>query len=360
MNVACVKEIKNAENRVGLMPSHAYEYVKAGHTVYIERGAGLRSGFSDEDYLQAGAVLTSVEEAWEKADMIIKVKEPLESEYPYFREDLILFTYLHLADNKPLTDALLASGVTGVAYETVTDRNGRLPLLRPMSEIAGKLAIQAGEKYLESHYGGKGILVSGVTGVAGGNVLIIGAGAVGLSACKAALGSGARIAIMDRDIDRLAYIDDLYDHEIQTIYSDENNLIKELKRADIVVGSVLIPGDKAPKIVRREHLKLMEPGTVLVDVAIDQGGCFETSRPTTHDDPIYIDEGIVHYCVANIPGAVPKTATQALGNVTLPYGLLLANEGIEQAMAKNPGLKNGLNTYRGLVMNEPVRKALYD
>ncbi len=358
MIVGCVREIKESENRVGLMPTHAFEYVNAGHTVIVESGLGEASGFPDALYSDAGAtVVDSAEAVWAQVDMMIKVKEPLESEYPLMRAGQILFTYLHLADNAPLTQALVDRKVTAFAYETVTDSQGRLPLLRPMSEVAGRLSIQQGAKYLEGHYGGKGILLSGVPGVHGGHVVIIGAGVVGMSACKTALGTGASVSILDTNLDRLAYIEDVFNGRVNTIFSDEHNIQEELKRADIVIGSVLIPGDKAPKLVRREHLELMEKGTVLVDVAIDQGGCFETSKPTTHQNPIFIDSGIVHYCVTNMPGAVPQTSTHALGNATIRYGLEIANRGALEAIQSNEGLFNGLNAYDGYITNAAVARS---
>ncbi|QIK69905.1 alanine dehydrogenase [Erysipelothrix sp. HDW6C] len=359
MIIGCVKEVKNAENRVGLMPSHVFEYVNAGHSVFVERDLGIGSGFNNQEYRDAGAtVLDDAKAVWDLAEMMIKVKEPMASEYDLMKPDSIIFTYFHLADNKPLASVLLEKRISAVAYETVTDANGRLPLLRPMSEVAGRLSIQEGEKYLEGHYGGKGILLSGVPGVRGGHVVIIGAGVVGTSAVKTALGTGATVSVLDRDLNRLAYLEDVFNGQISTIYSDETNLRAELMRADIVVGSVLIPGDKAPKIVRREHLALMGKGTVLIDVAIDQGGCFETSRPTSHVDPIFIEEGIVHYCVTNMPGAVPKTSTYALGNATLPYGLKIANLGLHDAIMSDVHLKDGLNTFGAQVTNRAVAKAL--
>lgn len=359
MIVGSVKEVKDFEQRVGLMPSHVLEYIKQGHQVLVEKGLGLGSGFSDDEYEQAGAqLLDSAADVWAQVEMMIKVKEPIPSEYDHLREGLILFTYLHLASNLELTQVLLDKKVSAVAYETVTDDHGGLPLLKPMSEVAGRLSIQQGAKYLEKTYGGKGILLSGVPGVSGGHVVILGGGAVGMSACKTALGTGASVSVLDRNIERLSYIEDVFQGQINTIYSDEQSLINELQKADVVVGSVLLPGEKTPKLVRREHLKLMEPGTVLIDVAIDQGGCFETSRPTTHSDPIFIDEGMVHYCVTNMPGAVPKTSTFALGIATISSGLLIANLGLKGALERNKHLLMGLNTYRGLITNRAVANAL--
>ena len=359
MIVGSVKELKDFEARVGLMPSHVVEYVANGHQVLVEQGLGLASGFSDEDCtLAVATICTDAKTVWDEVELMIKVKEPIPCEYEYLREGLILYTYLHLASNPELTSILLDKKVSAIAYETVTDNLGGLPLLKPMSEVAGRLSIQQGSKYLEKTFGGKGILLSGVPGVTGGHVVILGGGAVGMSACKTALGTGASVSVLDRNIERLAYIEDVFQGHINTIYSDEASLIKELKRADVVVGSVLLPGEKTPKLVRREHLKLMEPGTVLVDVAIDQGGCFETSRPTTHSNPTYIEEGMVHYCVTNIPGAVPKTSTIALGIATIGIGMQMANLGLQKALEQNPHLKMGLNTYDGKICNRAVASAL--
>lgn len=359
MIIGCVKELKDFEARVGLMPSHVMEYIAQGHTVLCEKGLGEGSGFADDEYIKAGAqLLDDASQVWEQVDFMIKVKEPIPSEYAFLRPGLILFTYLHLASNAELTQVLLDQKVSAIAYETITDDAGMLPLLKPMSEVAGRLSIQQGSKYLEKTYGGKGILLSGVPGVSGGHVVILGGGAVGMSACKTALGTGASVSVLDRNIERLAYIEDVFGGHINTIYSDETSLINELKKADVVVGSVLLPGEKTPKLVTREHLKLMDPGTVLVDVAIDQGGCFETSRPTTHSDPIFIDEGMVHYCVTNMPGAVPKTSTIALGIATIGIGMQIANQGLHQACRANPHLVMGLNTYDGHITNQGVAKAL--
>lgn len=359
MLVGCVKEIKDDEQRVALTPSHVVEYIKGGNDVIVESGLGLGSQYDDEDYKLAGAtVYKTAKEVWEKAEMIVKVKEPIESEYDLMQENQILFTFVHLASNKPLTDALLKNKVSAVAYETVRNRNGNLALLKPMSQVAGRLSIQQGAKYLEKSFGGKGLLLSGVPGVRRGHVTIIGGGVVGMSACMTALGTGATVSVLDRDLDRLDYIEDVFNGEVETLYSDEKNLMDEVKKADIIVGSVLLPGAETPKIVRREHLQYMEKGTVLVDVAIDQGGCFETSRPTTHHEPIFIDEGIVHYCVTNMPGAVPKTATRALANATLPYGMRIARFGLDKAFEMDQGLMEGLNTHQGYVTNKAVANAL--
>lgn len=359
MKIGCVKEIKPFENRVGLTPSHADEYIMAGHEIMIESGAGLGSGYSDEDYQAVGVtVATCAKDVWDFSEMILKVKEPLESEYEFFKEDLILFTYLHLASDQRLAEILQKKKVKAVAYETIEDEFGRLPLLKPMSEVAGRLAIQEGSKYLEKQYGGKGILLSGVPGVRGGNVLIIGSGVVGMNACKTALGMGANVTVLGKDLSRLDYFSDVFNGQIQTVYSDRISLERELKTADLVVCSVLVPGGKTPKLIMRNHLSLMQKGSVIVDVAIDQGGCAETSRPTTHDDPIFEVDGVIHYCVGNMPGAVPMTATQALGNATLHYGLQIANLGLEQAIVASEGIARGLNVYAGEIVHPQVAKAL--
>ena len=359
MVIGVAKEIKNNEFRVGLTPGAASAYVAAGHTVLIEKGAGLGSSYTDEEYAAAGCkIVETAEEAW-AADMVIKVKEPLESEYKYFRKDLILYTYLHLAADEPLTKALMESEVKAIAYETIVDsRFGGLPCLAPMSEIAGRMSIQEGAKYLERPFGGRGVLLGGVTGVKRGNVLILGAGNVGLNAAKMAVGLNANVTITDVNLTRLAYIDDLFGSKITTLYSSDANIREALKDADLVIGSVLLPGKATPKLIRKEHLKLMKPGAVIVDVAIDQGGCCETSHPTTHDDPIFVMDGIVHYCVANIPGAVSNTSTQALVNRTLPYGLRLANMGVEAACKADKGLMNGVNCYAGKCTFPGVAEAL--
>ena len=359
MIVGCVKEIKPFENRVGLMPSHAYEYVSSGHEVLVESGCGVGSGFEDDAYREVGAVVLETAEAvWERADMILKVKEPMPEEFSRMRDGQILFTYLHLASNVELASVLRDRRISAVAYETVEDNFGRLPLLKPMSEVAGRLAIQEGSKYLEKTYGGKGVLLSGVPGVRSGNVVILGSGVVGMNACKTALGMGANVTVLGRDLSRLDYFSDVFNGSLQTVFSDSLNIERELKTADLVVCSVLVPGGKTPSLITREHLKMMQPGTVIVDVSIDQGGTCETSRPTTHMDPIYIEEGIIHYCVTNMPGAVPMTSTQALGNATLPYGLQLADYGLEKAVQRNAGLARGLNVYRGEIVHQEVAKAV--
>ncbi len=359
MKIGCVKEIKSFENRVALTPSHADEYIQHGHTIMVESGAGIGSGYSDDAYRAVGVtVADTAKEVWEFSDMILKVKEPLEEEYIYFREGLILFTYLHLASDPKLAKKLQEKKVKAIAYETIEDEFGRLPLLKPMSEVAGRLAIQEGSKYLEKQYGGKGILLSGVPGVRGGNVLIIGSGVVGMNACKTALGMGANVTVLGKDLSRLDYFSDVFNGQIQTVFSDRISLERELRTADLVVCSVLVPGGKTPKLIMREHLSIMQKGSVIVDVAIDQGGCAETSRPTTHDDPIYEVDGVIHYCVGNMPGAVPMTATQALGNATLHYGLQIANSGLESAIKTSQGIARGVNVYAGEIVHPQVAKAL--
>lgn len=357
MKVGSVKEIKNNEFRVGLVPDNVTAYVNAGHQVYIERDAGVGSGFSTEEYQAAGAViLDTAKEVWDTVDMMVKVKEPLEPEYQYFRKDLILYTYLHLAADRPLTDALLSSGVKGVAYETLIERDGSIPLLAPMSQIAGRLSVQEGAKYLEKPMGGSGVLLSGVPGTPKANVVILGAGTVGTNACKIAVGMGANVTITDVNLARLAYLDDVFGARIQTLYSTDASVAKALATADLVIGSVLIPGKRAEKIIKRSYLSSMRPGSVIVDVAVDQGGCCETTKVTYHDDPIYVVDGVVHYCVGNMPGAVPRTSTIALTNATLRYGLQIANAGLEEACRNNTVLYSAINTYQGKCTCENVAK----
>lgn len=348
MKIGTVKEIKNNEFRVGLTPDNVKAYTGAGHSVYVERDAGVGSGFSTQEYEKAGAViLATAKQVWDTAEMIVKVKEPLEQEYPYFRENMILYTYLHLAADRPLTDALLQSGVKGVAYETLMERDGSLPLLAPMSQIAGRLSVQEGAKYLEKPMGGSGVLLSGVPGTPKAHVLILGAGTVGANACKIAVGMGADVTITDISLPRLAYLDDNFGARIQTLYSTDSAVEQAMAQADLVVGSVLIPGKKAPKIVKRPYLSAMRPGSVIVDVAVDQGGCCETTHVTYHDDPVYTVDGVVHYCVGNMPGSVPRTSTIALTNATLRYGLQIAESGLEQACRANNVLYSAINTYGG-------------
>ena len=348
MRVGCVKEIKNNEFRVGMTPDNVKEYRIRGHEVYIERGAGLGSGFTDAEYEAAGAaMLDTAKEVWDKAEMMIKVKEPLPAEYPLFHENLILYTYLHLAADKPQTDALLAGKVKAVAYETLIEKNGSIPLLAPMSQMAGRLSVQEGAKYLEKHCGGEGILLAGVPGTPKANVVILGGGSVGTNACKIAVGMGANVTILDINIQRLAYLDDIFGARIQTLMSTDANIEKAVKEADLVIGCVLIPGKSAPKIFKKKYLKEMKLGAVFVDVAVDQGGCGETTRVTYHDNPVYVEDGVVHYCVGNMPGAVPRTATIALTNATVAYGLQIAGKGLERACRENEVLYSAVNTYDG-------------
>ena len=346
--LGCVKEIKNNEFRVGMTPDNVKSYVNAGHDVYIEKGAGEGSGFLDAEYEAAGAkMIDTAKEVWDTVEMMIKVKEPLPEEYPLFHEGLILYTYLHLAADKPQTDALLGAKVKGVAYETLIERNGSIPLLAPMSQIAGRLSIQEGAKYLEKRFGGEGVLLAGVPGTPKANIVILGGGSVGTNACKIAVGMGANVTIMDINLQRLAYLDDIFGARIQTLVSNDANIEKAVKEADLVIGCVLIPGKSAPKIFKKKYLKEMKPGAVFVDVAVDQGGCGETTKVTYHDDPIFIEDGVVHYCVGNMPGAVPRTSTIALTNATLSYGLQIAGKGLEQACKDNEVIYSAINTYDG-------------
>jgi alanine dehydrogenase len=348
MIIGLVKEIKPQESRVGLTPNGVSAYKSAGHRVLVEAHAGEGSGFTDGEYRNAGGeILDSAKAVWEAAQMIVKVKEPVASEYPFLRENLILYTYLHLAADKPLTDALLAAKTKGVAYETITDEHNGLPCLTPMSQIAGRMAVAQGAKYLETTYGGRGMLLAGVPGVEKGKVVILGGGTVGTEACKIAVGLGADVTIMDINLRRLAAIDDLFGSRINTLYSTPENIRASIASADVVIGAVLIPGKKAPRLVTKADLSLMKKGSVLVDVAVDQGGCFETTRATTHEKPVFIEDGIVHYCVANMPGAVARTSTLALANATLAPGLKIANQGLEAVIAHDRHLANGVNTYKG-------------
>lgn len=358
MKIGTTRELKNHEYRVGLTPDNVSAFVAAGHTVFVETGAGQGAGFSDQAYREAGATMCATpKEVFDRCDMIVKVKEPEEQEYSLLRKDQILYTYLHLAPNPALTQALVKSGCKAVAFETITDGNV-LPCLRPMSQIAGRLSVQEGAKYLEKGFGGSGILLGGVPGVQKGHVVILGGGTAGEYAAKAAVGVGARVSLLDVNLNRLSYLDELFGNTVETLYSTEANIRKALSTADLVVGTVLIPGGKTPHLVRREHLPLMKKGAVIVDVAIDQGGCCETSHVTTHDDPVFIEQGIVHYCVGNMPGAVPYTSTIALANATFRYGMLMANLGLEEAVRRDAGLANGLNVYCGKVTNRNVATAL--
>ena len=348
MKVGCVKEIKNNEFRVGLTPDNVKSYVNAGHEVYIEKDAGVGSSFATSEYEAAGAkICDTAKEVWATVDMMVKVKEPLPEEYPLFKENLILYTYLHIAADRPQMDALLQYKVKGVAYETLLERNHTLPLLAPMSQIAGRLSIQEGAKYLEKPFGGSGMLLSGVPGTPKAKVVILGAGMVGTNACKIAVGMGAQVSIVDINLERLAYLDDVFGARIQTLYSTDAVIEKELASADLVVGSILIPGKAAPKVGKAAYLKNMKPGSVIVDVAVDQGGCFETTHVTYHDNPTYVVDGVVHYCVGNMPGAVPRTSTIALTNATLKYGLQIANKGLEGACKENDVMYSAINTYGG-------------
>ena len=358
MRIGTVKEIKRYEYRVGLTPSNVKEYVSNGHAVYVQTGAGAGSSFSSEEYAAAGAtILNTAKEVWDACDMIVKVKEPLPDEYPLIKEDQIIYTYLHLAASRQLTEALLASKAKAVAYETIEDASGGLPLLRPMSEIAGKLSIQAGARCLEKPMGGRGVLLGGTVGVKKAECMIIGGGIVGTAALKMALGLGANVTILDKNVERLAYLDDIFGSRIQTLYSTPAAIEESLPKADLVIGAVLIPGGKAPKLIRKEDLKTMKPGAVIVDVAVDQGGCCETTTLTYHDAPTFVVDGIVHYCVGNMPGAVSQTSTYALTNATLPYGLKIANQGLDAAIAQDEGLLKGVNTYNGKLTCKEVATA---
>ncbi len=358
MRIGCVKEIKKYEFRVGLTPSSVKEYVNHHHQVLIEKGAGENSGFSDEDYINAGAtIINEAAKVWEQSEMIVKVKEPLESEYKYFRPGLIIYTYLHLAADEKLTMALLEKQVKGVAYETIVLDDGTLPCLKPMSEVAGRLSVIEGAKHLEKPFGGSGVFLSGVPGVARANVCIIGAGVVGENALKMAVGLNANVTILDINMKKLTYLDDIYGNRITTLYSNNHNIETACLNADLVISGVLLPGAKAPKLIKRAFYKHMNPGSVIVDVAIDQGGSTEVSKVTYHDDPVYEVDGIIHYSVANMPGAVPKTSTIALNNSTLRYGLLIADAGLEEAIKISKPLKFGVNTFGGKVTCKGVAEA---
>lgn len=357
MRIGIPKEIKVKENRVSCTPNGAHALVQAGHQVHVQSGAGEGAGFSDQQYLDSGAsIVANAAEAWD-AEMVMKVKEPIPSEYQYFRKDLLLFTYLHLAADKPLAEALCDAEVAGVAYETV-QIGRRLPLLEPMSEIAGRMSTLMGCFYLAKSQGGEGVLLGGIPGVPSGNVLVIGGGAAGLNAARVAAGIGANVTLLEVDMEKMHFIDMSMHGSVRTIYSTEAALLEKLSETDLLIGAVLIPGAKAPKLIKREFLKQMKPGSVFVDIAIDQGGCAETSRATTHDDPVYFEEDVLHYCVANMPGAYARTSTQALTNSTLPYALHLANLGLEGALRQIQELRPGLNTYRGSVVYQAVAEAV--
>jgi alanine dehydrogenase len=358
MIVGIPKEIKNNENRVALTPGGVFEMTKEGHTVYVQETAGAQSGITDADYKNAGAIiLPKIESIYEAADMIIKVKEPIAEEYKYIRENQLLFTYFHFASSEPLTRAMIESKSVCIAYETVETLNRSLPLLIPMSEVAGRMAIQQGARYLEKPVKGRGVLLGGVPGVPPGKVLVIGGGVVGTQAARMAAGLGAQVTILDKDLERLRYLSDVMPANVVTMFSNEYNIRNLVQTNDLIIGAVLIPGAKAPKLVTREMVKTMRPGTVMVDVAIDQGGAFETSKATTHQDPVYLVDDVLHYCVANMPGAVPFTSTVALTNATLPYALELARKGWKKACAEHLPLKKGLNIIQGKVVYKGVADA---
>ncbi len=359
MLIGCPTEIKNQEYRVGITPAAAHEAVANGHQVIIQKNAGAGAGFPDAEYIAAGAeIVDTAAEIFERAEMVVKVKEPQAVERKQLRKGQILFTYLHLAPDPEQTKDLLESGVTAIAYETVTDRNGGLPLLAPMSEVAGRLAPQVGSWTLQKANGGRGVLMGGVPGVAPAKVTVLGGGVVGTHAAKIAAGMGADVTVLDLSLPRMRYLDDVFGGDFKTLYASKGNTAEMVAGADMVIGAVLIPGAAAPKLVTRDMLKTMKPGAVLVDVAIDQGGCFETSHATTHDDPIYEVDGIMHYCVANMPGAVARTSTQALGNATMPFMIALANKGWRQACADDPHLLDGLNVHDGHITYAAVAEAL--
>ncbi len=355
MKIGIPRELKNHEYRVGMTPAGVHTLAEAGHQVVVETEAGLGSGFTDDEYVQAGArILPSADEVYAAGDLIIKVKEPIEPEYERMREGQTLYTYLHLAPLPVLTEVLQQRKVTGIAYETITDARGGLPLLTPMSEVAGRMSVLVGATYLQRAHGGRGILISGVPGVPPGDVVVIGGGIVGLNAIKIAHGMGSRVVVLETNADRMRWLDDIFHGAVTTLASNRLNLEAALGRADLLIGAVLIPGAAAPKLVTRDMLKLMKPGSVIVDVAVDQGGCFETTHATTHSDPVYEVEGVVHYCVANMPGAVPRTSTMALTNATLPFALKIANMGVKEAVRSNPHLREGVNTYAGHITCKPV------
>ncbi|MCI0460239.1 MAG: alanine dehydrogenase [Gemmataceae bacterium] len=353
--VGVPKEIKTDEYRVAMIPVGVEELTRAGHKVLIQAGAGQGSGISDERYAANGAeIVADVNAIWERADLVVKVKEPLKNEWPLMRRGQVVFTYFHFAADEGLTRVVMESGITAIAYETIRDDHGRLPLLTPMSEVAGRMSIQEGAKYLERPFEGRGILLGGVPGVLPANVVILGGGVVGANAAKVAAGLGANVAILDVNLDRLRYLDDVMPRNVTTLFSDRHNILDSLDRADLLIGAVLIPGAKAPYLVRRADLKRMQHRAVIIDVAIDQGGCVETSRPTTHSSPTYIVDDVVHYCVTNMPGAVGRTSTYALTNVTLPYVMQLVRKGFERAVRENPGLAEGVNIRDGKVTSPAV------
>ena len=358
MKIGIPTEIKTAENRVSMPPHGVADLTRRGHTVYVQSGAGAGSGFTDDEYIATGAdILPTAADVWNSAEMVVKVKEPLPDEYAFLRPDLILFTYLHLAASESLTRALMDSGVTGIAYETIEDENGKLPLLEPMSEVAGRMASQVVAQYLTKHEGGRGVLMGGVPGVARANVVVLGGGTVGTHAAQMALGMGAHVTILDINLERLRYLDNVLHGNLTTLYSNRANIDAAVLQADAVIGSVLIAGARAPKLVTREMLADMQDGAVIVDVAVDQGGCVETTHPTTHDDPTFIIDGVVHYGVANMPGAVPRTSSLALSNATLPYVVKLADKGLRDALKSDDGFFKGLNIHQGGVTYPAVAAA---
>ncbi len=357
MIIGVPREIKDNEARVGVTPAGVKALTEAGHTVLVETAAGAASGFEDAEYKAAGAQLVTAAEAWNKAEMVVKVKEPVEKEYGFFREGLVLFTYLHLAPVPELTEKLLSSKVIGIAYETVRDKQGTLPLLTPMSEVAGRMSVQVGASYLEKERGGRGILLGGVPGVPPAHVTIVGGGIVGTNAARVALGFGAKVTLVDLNLNRLRELDDIFNGRLYTLASNSYNLAAATREADLVVGAVLIPGTTAPKLVTREMVAQMKKGSVIVDVAIDQGGCVETAKPTSHSNPSYVVDGVVHYCVTNMPGAVPHTSTLALTNATFPYVQRLAKLGAREALKQDAGLAEGLNTWLGTLAYRGVAKS---
>lgn len=359
MKIGVPKEIKNNENRIAVTPAGVMQFVSNGHQVFVEKNAGMGSGFTDQEYIQAGAnIVETAADAW-ACEMVMKVKEPIASEYNYFREGLLLFTYLHLAADEVLTYELMKSKVSAIAYETVETNDHKLPLLTPMSEVAGRMSTLVGANYLLKYNGGKGVLLSGVPGTPLANVVVVGGGVAGVNAAKMAIGLGANVTILDINIDRLRYLDDIFGRDIQTLYSNQFNLENAIKEADLLIGSVLIPGAKAPKLVTEAMVKQMKPGSVIVDIAIDQGGCIETiDHPTTHDNPVYVKHNVVHYSVANMPGAASRTSTIALTNATMRYAVSLANNGLSKAVAKDEGLLKGINVYNGKVTYKGVAESL--
>jgi alanine dehydrogenase len=358
MIIGVPKEVKDHESRVGVTPGGVHALVAAGHTVLVEHHAGDLSALTDDEYQAAGAeIVGSAHDVWRLAEMVVKVKEPVEKEYRHFREGLVLFTYLHLAPMTELTDALLANKVTGIAYETVRDRAGTLPLLTPMSEVAGRMSVQVGAAYLEKEHGGRGVLLGGVPGVPPGNVVILGGGIVGTNAARIALGLGARVTLIDLNLNRLRELDDIFGGRLYTLASNSYNIGRAVREADLVIGGVLIPGAAAPKLVTKAMVAKMKKGAVIVDVAIDQGGCIETARPTTHSEPSYVVDGVVHYCVTNMPAAVPNTSTLALTNATFPYLMKLAKLGANAAIQEDAGIAAGVNTFNGILTCKPVAES---